>query len=94
MTRANWTDNYNGTGVAGRIVKSNVEGYKDKSIFLPAAGLRNNADLYNTGANGHYWSSSLNTAPHNAKLMYFDSSLFYMGTGSRYSGHSVRPVCD
>ena len=30
-----WTDNYNGTGVKGRIVTSNIEGYKDKSIFLP-----------------------------------------------------------
>ena len=53
-----WTDDYNGTGVNGLIVTSKVEGYKDKSIFLPAAGYNNGCAI---GYYGYYWSSSLYT---------------------------------
>ncbi|MBQ4287372.1 MAG: hypothetical protein II770_05010, partial [Bacteroidales bacterium] len=33
-----WTDDYEGTGIAGRIVTSKVSGYEGNSIFLPACG--------------------------------------------------------
>ena len=33
-----WTSNFKGSGVTGRIITSNKDGYTDKSIFLPAAG--------------------------------------------------------
>ena len=90
-----WTDNYNGTGIAGRIVTSNVEGYKDKSIFLPVAGYRLDADLYGAGSLGGYWSSSLNTDyPSYAWYVYFDSSDVDGYRGYRYDGFSVRPVSE
>ena len=90
-----WTTNYNGTGVAGRIVTSNVEGYKDKSIFLPAAGYRDGTYLYSAGSYGNYWSSSLNTDyPNDAWRVYFDSSRVYGYNYYRCYGQSVRPVSE
>ncbi|MDR0505553.1 MAG: leucine-rich repeat protein [Dysgonamonadaceae bacterium] len=50
-----WTDNYNGSGVAGRIF-----GAAPNQIFLPAAGFRGNAkgELDGTGWLGYYWTST------------------------------------
>ncbi|MBR3074554.1 MAG: hypothetical protein IKH11_02200, partial [Bacteroidales bacterium] len=55
-----WTGNYNGTGVTGMIVTSNRAGFTDKSIFLPAAGVRS-SQYELQGAWGGYWSASLYT---------------------------------
>lgn len=52
-----WTGNYNGSGIEGMIVTSLVPGYTDKSIFLPAAGHKYNANFFYS--NGYYWSSTL-----------------------------------
>ena len=91
-----WTTNYNGTGVEGRIVTSNVEGYKDRSIFLPAAGYRALNDSYfGVGSNVYYWSSSLYTDyPYSAWGVRLYSSSFYRDYSSRYFGYSVRPVSE
>ena len=81
-------------GVAGYKVTSNIEGYTDRSIFLPAAGCRDDAGLYNVGSFGGYWSGSLYAgSPYSACSIYFDSD--YVGTFrlDRYDGYSVRPVC-
>jgi hypothetical protein len=69
-------------------------------IFLPAAGDRWNSKIYNAGAWGYYWSSSLlQSHPGDACSMYFmqfgpqvgrDSSRDY---GTRLCGRCVRPVC-
>jgi len=83
-----WTDDYNGTGVAGRIVASKING---NSIFLPAAGCYSGVNLYGAGG---YWSSSLGTDdPGCAWSVYFD----WDNVGRYYSfgrdcGQSVRPV--
>ena len=81
-------------GVAGYKVTSNVSGYTDRFIFLPAAGYRLEAIL-DVGSSGDYWSSSLNTdSPNNAWLfVYFDSGLRYTHNDRRDAGLSVRPVC-
>ncbi|MGN0186311.1 MAG: hypothetical protein ACI392_01005, partial [Paludibacteraceae bacterium] len=85
-----WTDDYNGTGVAGRIITSNING---NSIFLPAAGCRSNDGLLYAGYYGYYWSSSLNTdSPDNAWDVFFYSVHVYGNYGSRCYGRSVRPV--
>ena len=93
-----WTSNYNGTGVAGRIVTSNVEGYTDKSIFLPAAGFRENTNLYiarSDGYYGYYWSSSLDTdRPYDAWKECFGPRDLYMDHSHRYVGLSIRPVTE
>ena len=90
-----WTSNYNGTGVSGRIVTSKVEGHKDKSIFLPAAGHRYATGLNDAGSFGYYWFSSLDAG----KPSYAWSVDFYSGDAYtygylRYLGHSVRPVTE
>ena len=81
-------------GVNGYRVTSNKEGYTDKSIFLPAAGYRDDSDLYGAGGDGNYWSSSLDTGtPSGAYDLYFNSSSVDWDYSSRYYGQSVRPVC-
>ena len=86
-----WTSDYNGTGVAGRIVTSNIN---CNSIFLPAAGFRFIDPLLNAGYYGLYWSSSLYTDyPYNAWCVNFGSDNVSRGNDGRDYGRSVRPVC-
>ena len=86
-----WTSDYNGTGVAGRIVTSKTNG---NHIFLPAAGCRDYDGLRRAGNYGYYWPSSLNTYhPNNAWYVYFYSDYVReYGGHERYYGRSVRPV--
>jgi hypothetical protein len=75
-------------------VTSKKSGYTNKSIFLPAAGYRDDSSLYDAGSRGYYWSSSLNTdRPYDAWGVYFNSDYVDRSGNSRYSGFSVRPVC-
>ncbi len=94
-----WTDNYEGSGVAGRIGKSKHNG---NTIFLPAAGYckdngRNYEDKNKTGG---YWSSS----PSSPTTYYAWHFFFGLTThdirnscGQNYDnrsiGRSVRAVC-
>lgn len=88
-----WTSNYNGTGVAGRIVTSKK--YPDRSIFLPAAGFRTFDYLSLKGTNGGYWSSTLNADnPSGAYYVTFNQSELYEDNIYRFRGRSVRPVSD
>ena len=77
-------------GVKGHKVTSKTN---NKSIFLPAAGWREDSGLHSAGYNGLYWSSSLSTS-------YLDSA-YYLGFSSgnvgraiyyRNHGRTVRPV--
>lgn len=54
-----WTDDYNGTGVAGYTVTSKKVGFTGNSIFLPAVGYRLGTSFYEQGTNGYYWTASL-----------------------------------
>ena len=89
--------------------QNGVKGYKvtgpnGNSIFLPAAGYRDETEVYNRGSCGDYWASS---------IRYMDNySAGYLGLADGYNawsieyrtagwvstyrnlGHSVRPVCD
>jgi len=88
-----WTSNYNGTGVAGRIVTSNKTDYTDKSIFLPAAGYRWGTNLNRVGTYGYYWSSTVFSNPNFAMGIILSSSEARRYNGSnRRSGNPVRPV--
>ncbi len=87
-----WTDDYNGTGVAGRIVTSKTN---DNSIFLPAAGYRSNSDLNYAGVYGRYWSSSLDKYYVDfAYSCYFSSGWVDWSEDYRYCGLSVRGVTE
>ena len=86
-----WVTNYNGSGINGRLVKAT----NGNSIFLPAAGYRNNTNLYEAGSCGHYWSSSLNAGlPSDALSVYFTSGNVYWGSLDRFYGRSGRPVSE
>ena len=82
-------------GVAGYKVTSNIEGYTDRFIFLPAAGCRGGTYLYDVGYYGIYWSSSLSTDyPYYAYNLIFRSGRVNWNDYDRCSGPSVRPVCE
>ena len=88
-------DNFCGTGVAGTLVMSNVEGYKGNSIFLPTAGYRS-SNLC-TDNIGYSWSSSLYTEiqeNNSALIITFYSGGFYDAGSPRRFGRSVRPVTE
>ena len=90
-----WTDDYEGTGVAGRIVTSKVPGYEGNTIFLPAAGRRSGTSLNSAASDGDYWSSSLyGYNSFSARFVFFNSGSAYMSFYNRYYGFSVRPVSD
>ena len=70
-----------------------VIGTNGKSIFLPAAGYRNDTSLNYAGSVGYYWSRTLSTDyPINAWYLDFFSVNVYTYYYSRYNGLSVRPV--
>ena len=102
-TDAEWTELRNNciwtwttqNGVNGYRVTSNKTGYTDKSIFLPAAGYRDDTSLYNVGTYGTSWSSSLYTDnPRDALRVYFPSSSIVRSNSLRSYGFSVRPVSE
>ena len=86
-TKTEWVTQNN---VYGRRITSLKNG---NSIFLPAAGYRNDSSLFNAGSYGLYWSRTLYSSyPLNAWYLFF-----YSGDVSPYSnyrdyGLSVRPV--
>ena len=76
-------------GVRGRL----FTGTNGGSIFLPAAGYRDDSYLIDAGSNGIYWSSThVWSWTQNAYYLYFG----YGGTYDtyRYLGFTVRPVID
>lgn len=80
-------------GKDGCLVTSNING---NSIFLPAAGRRDEGSLYYAGSNGYYWSSSLYPGVYTlgADELNFNSSGIYLKDCFRSFGLSVRAVYD
>ena len=86
------------------ITQNNVNGYKitsisnGNSIFLPAAGLRNESSFYNRSSNGNYWTRTLywsaNGTDSNASILYFRYNLdkIILSFSARSYGFPVRPV--
>ena len=80
-------------GVNGRLFTSIKPGYTDKSIFLPAAGLKRDTYSGNNSTNGYYWSSSIvPIQSSDAWLLYCHSDRAEILGNQRYLGYSVRPV--
>lgn len=97
-----WTE-LNDSFKSGYIVKSNIPGYTDRSIFLPAAGWKGE-ELSLQGMFGCYWTASLNShQPFSARRVEFAANQEMMAlssgtinstfSSSRANGLSVRPVC-
>lgn len=95
-----WTDDYNNTGIKGYIVTSKKTGFTGNSIFLPAAGHRNDMEggtLTDTsGTQGNYWTSSLYLGNNSmwAWRLQIRSSDNYTTYGVRPYGFSVRAVTE
>ena len=80
--------------------QNGINGYRvasktnSNSIFLPAAGYRDDTNLSTVGRRGRYWSSSLGgNDPRDAWGLYFDSDYVDRDGSNRGRGQSVRPVC-
>ena len=92
-----WT---NINGVYGFQVKSKIPRFTDKSIFLPAAGCREDERCEEKGIRGFYWSSSLYLycTPHHLPFVALCAIVERTGmrliTDYRMYGYSVRPVCE
>ena len=79
-------------GVAGMEVKSKING---NSIFLPAAGYQYESSVEWAGTFGFFWSRTKATYYDGYYMDIFSSgssSGIETGHGSRFMGHSVRPV--
>ena len=98
-----WATHYNYDGfIRGYEVTSVKNG---SSIFLPAAGYRDNGSLYDYGTwddpsgyddpLGYYWSSTLlPDFPDCAHILNIDSKYHDQLEFYRYIGHTVRPVAE
>ena len=69
-----------------------LTGPNGNSIFLPAAGYRDNSSLVDAGSRGNYWQSRLDTNNGMAYSMDFDLSSWGWGDRGRSQGMSVRAV--
>ena len=96
-TKEEWQELYQNTthswtmqnGVNGRLFTAS----NGNSLFLPAAGYRDEGSLYNAGSGGDYWSSSLYTGdPIEAWYFYLYSGDNYMHYSGRNYGLSIRAV--
>lgn len=79
----------------GYKVTSKLPGYTDKSIYLPASGVRNGTNL--TGlSNGFYWSSTTGSQSaqggSKAMILAFTNSAKTMAMSGYMNGLTVRPV--
>lgn len=80
-------------GVSGYLITSNISGYTNKSIFLPANGVYG-SNLRNENSFGYYWLNSIWTGnPNTAYILSFGSTYESIISSLRYFGHSIRPVC-
>lgn len=88
-----WTDDYQGSGIAGWIIFSLIEGYSDNSIFLPAAGRIVNDHVVVPNEKGMYWSSTLQEGANACGRDFnYDSGSYALFWYFRRAGQSIRPV--
>ena len=101
-----WVENYNSTGIAGVLATSRIEGYTDKSIFLPAAGYKDDrTETENPGLRFEnqyvqYWSSTFDSPrqpelAEGEKILKTNSSAIpYPEPFERCLGMPIRPVME
>lgn len=86
-----WKKNYNGSGVDGYLVSGIKEGYTEKTLFLPAAGLKIKTD-YIRGY-GYYWSSDrLEVNAGLAWCFFFNNEHYGTYQDDCQDGLTIRPV--
>ena len=86
-----WTEK---DGKTGYLITSNIEGYKDRSIFLPASGWLQDGNIMRQHSYGSYWTSTPGVQPEEGAAYGFN----FMSDGTewhsenRFSEQSVRMV--
>lgn len=94
-TKCTWTSTTL-NGVKGYSVTSNVDGYTDRSIFLPATGMRIRQWTLSIDTIGRFWGNSIEIDDDSDDAVYLDFN-FSRGPGRfsivRCFGQCVRPVC-
>lgn len=98
IDNSTWTPFYiNKNYYVGMIVRSNIPGYLEQSIFLPAAGYRTNVDYNQCGSFGYYYSASLDSnlpsAAWGISFSIYKNEAYIKHFGRRY-GLIIRPVFD
>lgn len=83
-------------GVNGYLITSNIPGYTERSIFLPASGAYSTT-VDQVGIYGLYWASTIGSGYSDFATYILFSSIddiddYHTHQFSRYYGHSVRPV--
>ena len=86
-----WTDDYNGTGVAGKVFTSKVNG---NSVFFPAGGFCLNKSVDEIDSNGYYWSASGLSSSRASNLHFRPGFQYVSKYGRRFCGFTVRGVCE
>ena len=86
---ASWTDDYNGTGVKGRVFTSKVN---ENSVFFPAVGGCFDSSVYCVGSYGYYWSASWYSSSDAWRLGFYSGGQ-HLNNFYRCNGRTVRGVC-
>lgn len=85
-TTSAWVDNYNNTGVSGRL----FAGTNGNTLFLPAVGAASSNVVYGISLYGLYWSANCDG---NAGSNFgFSNSDMYFNNNPRSSGYPIRGV--
>ena len=80
-------------GVKGWRFTSKKEGFTDKHIFIPAAGICWDSGLSFAGSGGRWWTSSLYSSSPNQSYFLFDAT-WSVYHEPRFHGYTVRPVTE
>ena len=83
-----WTEQ---NGVKGWVITSNIDGYTDKKIFIPAAGYYRSKSFEDFGEYGYYWTSNVYATEY-GRNYYLRPTAKGSSQQSRGAGLSVRPV--
>lgn len=87
-----WTDDYEGSGVAGLVCTDNTD--NSKILFFPACGCATEGDAWAVGSYGRYCSSSLDVEDVDKALYlnFHEDDVTYGMSYDRYEGCPVRAV--
>lgn len=83
-------------GARGFTIISNVPGYEDRYIFLPAAGYNPQDGVMSDNYYCYYWMSEIDKEDNTPSAVIWKASAMNAGPGSapRYFGLPIRPVHD
>lgn len=97
-----WQQDYQGSGISGWLITSNVEGYTSNSIFLPAAGHYASNTISSDGEGAFIWTAELYVSSYNSETTsayslnaeWWDVDDFEIGMSNsiRSLGMNIRPV--